>query len=234
MSIVTATSSSMWVAIVLAVFFVLRGAYLRLGYTLLNPVLWSTIVVTFLVVSTGHQRDAFRTETQPLVWLLGPAVVAMARPVWLQRKLIVENWRVFGSIVGASLLLSTATLVLLPHLLGSDLARALSLKSVTAPVALGIGQQAGLRPDLVVAGVMASGLFGMVVGPALLAVGGLRGDAPEVGAALGCAAHGLGTARAYEIGQTAGAFASVSMGLSALSYGFIFPALLGALSGGGH
>ena len=117
--------------------------------------------------------------------------------------------------------------MLLPHILDPELARALSIKSVTAPVALGIGQQAGLRPELVVAGVMASGRVGMVLGPSLLAFGGLRGE-PEVGAALGCAAHGLGTARAYELGQTAGAFASVSMGLAALSYGFILPALLNA------
>ena len=95
------------------------------------------------------------------------------------------------------------------------MARALSVKSVTAPVALGIAGQTGLRQDLVVVGVMTSGLFGMVIGPALLAFGGLKGDLPEVGAALGCASHGLGTARAYELGQTAGAFASVSMGLSA-------------------
>jgi putative effector of murein hydrolase len=59
----------------------------------------------------------------------------------------------------------------------------------------------------------------MVFGPAMLALISLNGDQPEVGAALGCASHGLGTARAYEIGRTAGAFASVSMGLSALAYG---------------
>ena len=76
---------------------------------------------------------------------------------------------------------------------------------------------------------MTSGLFGMLIGPAVLALGGLRGDRPEVGAALGCAAHGLGTARAYELGQTAGAFASVSMGLSALAYGTLLPLLLQAI-----
>ena len=221
----TVVPDGLWIGSTLAVFFVIRRLYLRSGFTLLNPVLWSTIALTLLVVSVG-QRSAFSTDTQPVVWLLGPAVVAMARPVWLQRNLILSNWRMFASIVGASLLLSLATLSLLPHMLGTDMARALSIRSVTAPVALGIAQQARLRPDLVVAGVMTSGLFGMVVGPIVLALGGLRGDRPEVGAALGCAAHGLGTARAYEIGQTAGAFASVSMGLSALAYGLVLPALL--------
>ena len=73
---------------------------------------------------------------------------------------------------------------------------------------------------------MLSGLFGMVIGPVLIAWSGSSGDRPEVGVALGCAAHGLGTARAFEIGPTAGAFASVCMGLSALSYGLLLPLLL--------
>ena len=222
-------SSILWISATLAVFFFFRRLYLHFGYTLLNPVLWSTSTIVALVILSGHPRDAFSTETRPVVWLLGPAVVAMARPVWLQRRLIGQNWRMFASLVAASLLLSLATLTLLPRLLGPDLARALSLRSVTAPVALGIAQQTGVPPDLVVAGILISGLFGMVFGPALLAVAGIRGDQPELGAALGCASHGLGTARAYEIGQTAGAFASVSMGLSALAYGLLLPILLAAL-----
>jgi putative effector of murein hydrolase len=223
------TPSLIWISATLAIFFACRKLYLRLGYTLLNPVLWSTVTVALLVLVTRHPREAFATETHPMVWLLGPAVVALARPVWSQRRLIALNWRMFGASVGVSVVLSVATLLLLPPVLGPDLARALAVKSVTAPVALGIAQRTGLPPDLVIVGVMTSGLFGMVFGPAVLAVVGLKGDQPEIGAALGCASHGLGTARAYETGQTAGAFASVSMGLSALAYGFLLPGLLAAL-----
>ncbi len=223
-----ALPSAVWTGATLAIFFACRALYLHLRRPWLSPVLWSTAAVTLLVVLTGQARDAFKAETAPLVWLLGPAVVAMARPVWQQRGLVALNGRLFGAVVGASLLQSGSTLLVVPHLLGTDMARALSLKSVTAPVALGIAQQSGLAPGLVVVGVMTSGLFGAVFGPALLAIGGLKGDRPEVGAALGCASHGLGTARAYEIGQT-GAFASVSMGLSALAYGVLLPILLGAL-----
>ena len=58
---------------------------------------------------------------------------------------------------------------------------------------------------------------------------GPTGDQPDFGVALGCAAHGLGTARAFEIGPIAGAFASISMGLSALSYGVLLPPMLALL-----
>jgi putative effector of murein hydrolase len=69
----------------------------------------------------------------------------------------------------------------------------------------------------------------MLIGPALLALGRPRGGHAVIGAALGCASHGLGTARAFELSQTAGAFASVCMGLSALAYGIVLPLVLSAV-----
>jgi putative effector of murein hydrolase len=157
---------------------------------------------------------------------LGPAVVAMAVPIWERRSLILANWFVLAAVIAMSLVFAVGNLYLLRGLLGDDLARALTVKSVTAPVAISIAHGAGLREHLALVGVMMSGMFGMVVGPLLLSWFGSRGDRPDLGIALGCAAHGLGTARAFEIGPTAGAFASVSMGLSALSYGVLLPPIL--------
>lgn len=221
-----ALHDALWIGATLAIFFLFRALYLRAAHSALHPVLWSTILLVGLVVATRCPLTTFQADTHPLVWLLGPAVVAMAVPVWQKRLLIVGNWRMFSAVVAGSVILSTATLLLLPALLDFDMARALAVRSVTAPVALGIARQTGLHQDLVVTGVMTSGLVGMLAGPALLALSGLRGDLPQVGAALGCASHGLGTARAFEIGQTAGAFASASMGLSALAYGVVLPVVL--------
>jgi putative effector of murein hydrolase len=153
----------------------------------------------------------------------------MALPVWQKRVLIGENWRMFTAVIGASLILSVGTVLAVTPVLGSDMARALAVKSVTAPVALGIGSQTGLRQDLVVIGVMTSGLFGMLIGPALLMLSRSGRDHSVIGVALGCASHGLGTARAFEISQTAGAFASVCMGFSALTYGILLPFVLEAI-----
>jgi hypothetical protein len=145
---------------------------------------------------------------------------------YLGRSLILANWFVLAAVIVMSLVFAAGNLFLLRGLLGDDLARALTLKSVTAPVAISIARGAGLQEHLTLVGVMMSGMFGMVVGPLLLSWFGSKGDRPDLGIALGCAAHGLGTARAFEIGPTAGAFASVSMGLSALSYGVLLPPIL--------
>jgi putative effector of murein hydrolase len=218
-----------WLAITVVAFFACRKVYLRLGHPLLHPVLWSTLVLAAIVAVTSHPPSAYRQETAALVWLLGPAVVAMAVPVWERRGLIVSNWRMFAAVVGASITFSIASIVELEQFFDSELVRALALKSVTAPVALGIAHQSMVREDLTLVGVMLSGMFGMVAGPLVLTFFGAKGgDRPEVGIALGCASHGLGTARAFEIGPSAGAFASVCMGLSALAYGLVLPLALSA------
>lgn len=227
----TILRDGLWLSITVAVFFACRKVYLRLGHPLLHPVLWSTLVLVALVLVTHHPISAYREETAPLVWLLGPAVVAMAVPVWDGRSLIVRNWRMFVAVVGASITLSIASTVMFGQFFDPELVRALSVKSVTAPVAIGIAHQSMLREDLTLVGVMLSGMFGLVAGPMVLALFGAKnGDQPEIGIALGCASHGLGTARAFEIGPTAGAFASVCMGLSALAYGLVLPATLRVLS----
>jgi putative effector of murein hydrolase len=222
-------SGGLWLAITVLAFFGCRKLYLRSRHPLMHPVLWSTLLLVALVKLTHHAVVAYQQETALLVWLLGPAVVAMAVPVWERRALIVANWRMFAAVVSASIVFSIGTMVELQHFFDLQLVRALALKSVTAPVALGIAHQSMVREDLTLVGVMLSGMFGMVAGPLVLTFFGAKGgDRPEVGIALGCASHGLGTARAFEIGPSAGAFASVSMGLSALSYGLVLPLALSA------
>ncbi len=215
-----------WILASVAAFFTFRGLYLRLRLAVLHPVIWATATMVGLILASGYPRAAFRSETQPMVWLLGPAVVAMAVPIWQKRGLILANWRALAGSVGASLLLSAGTAMALRGWLGADLACAMAVRSVTAPVGLAVAGELGLRLDPVVVATMMSALVGMTAGPFLLARFGAHGDRPDSGVALGCASHALGTARAFELGSTAGAFASVGMGLSAIAYGLVMPLVL--------
>jgi putative effector of murein hydrolase len=123
-------------------------------------------------------------------------------------------------------------LVLAPFC-GWNAAKSLVPKSVTAPVALGVIKEASVgRPpedqlieSLVAVGVMVSALSGALLGPVVLRLTGVR-DLRAVGLALGCASHGVGTARAFEINPTAGAFASVGMSLTAICAAFVLPWIL--------
>jgi putative effector of murein hydrolase len=223
-------TTALWTAVTLAAFFGWRRIFLVLKHPLLHPILWATLVLALLLAISRHPVAAYRQESAPLVWLLGPAVVAMAVPIWHRRELIISNWRALLLVVALGIGFSTLSMLALGPFFGLREAKSLVPKSVTAPVALGIIKEAssGTAPEkqlsesLLAVGIMISALSGAVLGPVVLNWAGVR-DRRAVGLALGCASHGVGTARAFEIDSTAGAFASVGMSLTAICAGLVLP-----------
>jgi putative effector of murein hydrolase len=222
-----------WSTVTLTVFFGWRQIFLALKHPLLHPILWATLVVVLLLALSRYPVTAYREKSAPLVWLLGPAVVAMAVPIWQRRKLIVSNWRALLLVVALGIAFSAFSVLLLVPFSGWREAKSLVPKSVTAPVALGIIRESSLgrapQDQLIESklalGIMVSALSGAVLGPLVLQFTGVR-DRRAVGLALGCGSHGVGTARAFEIDSTAGAFASLGMSLTAICAGFVLPWVL--------
>ncbi|MBV8482034.1 MAG: LrgB family protein [Verrucomicrobia bacterium] len=226
-------STVLWSGVTVAVFFGWRRIFVALKHPLLHPILWSTLAIVLLLTLTQHSATDYRQETSPLVWLLGPAVVAMAVPIWQRRALIIANWKSLLLIVVVGIVFSAVSVLLLAPFLGWQEVKSLVPKSVTAPVALGIVKEVSLGraphdqllEPLLAVGIMISALSGAVLGPVVLHLAGVR-DRRAVGLALGCASHGVGTARAFEIDATAGAFASVGMSLTAILAGVTLPWVL--------
>jgi putative effector of murein hydrolase len=222
-----------WSALTLTVFFGWRQIFLALKHPLLHPILWATLVVVLVLALSRYPVTAYREKSAPLVWLLGPAVVAMAVPIWQRRILIVSNWRALLLVVALGIAFSASSVLLLGPFLGWREAKSLVPKSVTAPVALGIIRESSLGKatedqlieSKLALGIMVSALSGAVLGPLVLQLTGVR-DRRAVGLALGCGSHGVGTARAFEIDSTAGAFASLGMSLTAICAGFVLPWVL--------
>jgi putative effector of murein hydrolase len=222
-----------WSTVTLIVFFGWRQVFLALKHPLLHPILWATLAMVVLLALSRYPVTAYREKSAPLVWLLGPAVVAMAVPIWQRRKLIVSHWRALLLVVALGIVFSAFSVLLLGPFLGWREAKSLVPKSVTAPVALGIIRESSLgrapQDQLIESklalGIMVSALSGAVLGPVVLQFTGVR-DRRAVGLALGCASHGVGTARAFEIDSTAGAFASLGMSLTAICAGFVLPWVL--------
>jgi putative effector of murein hydrolase len=101
----------------------------------------------------------------------------------------------------------------------------LAPKSTTAPVAMGIAEKLGGLPSLTAALVILTGILGAVMGPGLLGLARVR-DPAAAGFAMGVASHGIGTARAFQLGERAGAFSALGMGLNALVTSLLVPALV--------
>lgn len=194
---------------------------------LANPVALAVAVLIGLLVLTKTPYKDYFDGAKFVHFLLGPATVALAIPLYKQ---LANIKRVFlplllslliGVVVGA------ITAIYIAKLFGASKPTLLSLapKSVTSPVAMSIAEHIGGLPSLTAALVVSTGIVGAVFGPSLLHWLKIE-DARVMGVALGVTAHGVGTSRAFQISAQMGAFAGLSMALSALANAVLLPWLV--------
>lgn len=194
---------------------------------LLNPVLIAVAALVGVLSATGTSYETYFAGAQFVHFLLGPATVALAVPLYANvqklRRLIVPL--LISLIVGSSVAALSA--VLIARVLGVSRPVLLSLapKSATSPVAMGVAEQIGGIPSLTAVLVIFTGVIGAVLAPGLLRLLRVKDEAAQ-GFAIGVAAHGIGTARAFQLGETAGAFAGLAMGLNALATALLVPVLV--------
>ncbi|MES2530775.1 MAG: LrgB family protein [Pseudomonadota bacterium] len=213
----------------LVVYLLAQAAYTRLDNApWANPVLWSVVVIAGGLLATHVDYPTYFAGAQFIHFLLGPAVVALAWPLWLRRA---ELRARFGRILLASLLggaaasgsaLALAWAFGLPH----DVLLSLAPKSVTAPVAMGIAEKIGGIPALSAVFAVLTGMVGALSGKYLfdaLRIGTTPSGWAARGFALGTAAHGIGAARALHVNADAGAYAGLALGLQVVLAALLMP-----------
>jgi predicted murein hydrolase (TIGR00659 family) len=193
---------------------------------LANPVLIAVLIVLALLLGTGTSYSTYFEGAQFVHFLLGPATVALAIPLYRQLEQIKRSaLAILVSLISGSLT-AALTAVLIVKVLGGTQATLISMapKSVTAPVAMGISQQLGGLPSLTAVLVILTGILGAMLGPPLMTRLGVV-DWAARGLAMGTASHGIGTARALQVNEVAGAFSGLAMGLNALATAILLPLL---------
>jgi predicted murein hydrolase (TIGR00659 family) len=197
-----------------------------------NPVLIAVLILAGSLLALGVEYRAYFAGAQFVHFLLGPATVALAVPLYRQ-------WRqVRASLPGAiASVLAGGTFAALAGIgiatgLGAapEVVASIAPRSVTTPVAMGVAEALGGLPGLTAAIVICSGIVGAALGPLVLDVLRVR-DWRARGLAIGTAAHGIGTARAITVDPVAGAFSGLAMGLNALGTALLLP-LIWRLAGG--
>jgi len=198
---------------------------------LANPVLISVTALVALLSLTGTSYQTYFDGAQFVHFLLGPATVALAVPLYTQfRRVRAMLLPVLLGLLAGSL---TAVLsaIAIGKLFGASTPTLLSLapKSVTTPIAMGVAERIGGIPSLTAVLVIATGILGAVGARYLFDALKLRDPAIR-GFAIGVASHGIGTARAFQVSEQAGAFAALAMGLNGLLTALLLPALMPLLS----
>lgn len=170
-----------------------------------------TILVIFVLTQKISWAD-YSAESYWLVWLLGPATIAFAVPVYENMAMIRQHWKSIAAGVVTALILAVTSSVWLARLfyLPDLVQRSLAVRSVTTPFALAAVKSFGGEPNLAAFFVVLTGVVGVAVGDALFLLLSIRHAAAR-GAGLGGASHGAGTARSYEMGKEEGVIASLVM-----------------------
>ncbi len=195
-----------------------------------NPVLWSVVVLALGLGLTGTAYPTYFSGAQFIHFLLGPAVVALAWPLWQRRAALRRRGLVFvlAALVGGAAAALSAVGLGWALGLPEDVLRSLAPKSVTAPVAMGVADQIGGIAALAAVFAVVTGLVGALSGKYVFDALGIGTDARgwmARGFALGTAAHGIGAARALQVHPDAGAWAALALGLQAVAASLLIPLL---------
>lgn len=194
------------------------------GLALMHPFLISIPVIIAVIKTTGVST-AFYVESNYLIeFMLGPCIVSLGYLLYVHRHVVREHLAgilsavVVGSIVGVA-----SVWILCPVFgLGEMFVRSLEAKSVTSPIAMDIARETGGNVSLAAVSVILSGFIGAVIGPVMMKI--LRIDDPVArGLAMGCSSHGLGTARAVELGAVEGTVSGLSIALMGILTSAIVP-----------
>ncbi len=196
-----------------------------------NPVLIAVILLVALLWIADVPYRRYFEGAQFVHFLLGPATVALAVPLYRHFAEIKRNAvAIFVSIVAGSTT-AIVSAVGTAWLFGATERTLLSLapKSVTTPVAMGISESIGGFPALTAVLVILTGILGAMFGTWTMNALRLK-DWRARGLGMGTAAHGIGTARAFQVNELAGAFSSLALGLNALATAILVPLIIRLLS----
>jgi predicted murein hydrolase (TIGR00659 family) len=209
-----------------ALYFASKALYARVRSPWLTPLVAVPAVLAAIVVLAHIPYPVYFQDTRWLMWLLGPATVAFAVPIYEYRELLRRHWISLTVGVTVGIVVAVGGSLLLAKLLhlSPDLQRSLMTRSVSTPFALAVSDRIHAPKDLTALFVIATGVCGMLFGELVLGLVPLRTRLAR-GALFGAAAHGVGTAKARELGSEEGVVASLTMMIAGVVMVLLAPML---------
>jgi predicted murein hydrolase (TIGR00659 family) len=197
------------------------------GAPIANPVAIAIAIVVGILSLSGMSYERYFAGAQFVHFLLGPATVALAVPLVRQLPRLRQHWLPLTAALLAGCVTAIVSVVVVAQLRGATpaLIATLAPKSVTSPIAMAVAERLGGLPSLTAALVIGTGIFGAIFSTWLFHGLRVRSDAAR-GFAMGLAAHGIGTARAFQLSPEMGAFAGLAMGLNGALTALLAPWLV--------
>ncbi|HMQ91948.1 MAG TPA: LrgB family protein [Amaricoccus sp.] len=214
----------LWLTATLVAFVIGDAISARLGrHPLANPVVIAAGLLIALLTATGTAYGDYFAGAQFVHFLLGPATVALAVPLWHNRTAVRRNLVPMCVALVAGSLTAIVSAVTIAWAFGAPapVLASLAPKSTTAPIAMALTESIGGIPALAAVLVVLTGILGSVIVTPLMNALKIT-DYAARGFAVGVASHGIGTARAFQVSEEAGTFAGIAMGLNGALTALVF------------
>lgn len=225
-----ALMNSSYFGLLLSTFFFMLAVRIKARFRLaiLNPLLVSTLLIVLILKLTGIPYESYKESANLLSYLLTPATVCLAIPMYKQLQLLMDNLAAVLASITAGTVSSLLSILLMGKLFGLSNEHITTLlpKSITTAIGMGVSQEAGGIVTLTVAGIVMTGILGNMIAETVFHV--FHIDHPIArGLALGTSAHAVGTAKALELGEIEGAMSSLSICVAGVLTVILVPVISG-------
>ena len=202
------------------------GLWLRKKWNspLCNPLLIAVVLVIGVLLATGYSTERYIESTQVISWLLTPATVCLALPLYEQLKALKKSLPAILIGIAAGTVTSLAVIFLLCRLWGLDREVTVSLlpKSITTAMGMVLSGENGGIESLTTAVIIITGILGSLIGSILCKLFRIKDEVAQ-GVAFGTASHVIGTSRANELNPLTGAVSSLSLAVAGILTAVLFP-----------
>ena len=184
---------------------------------LLNPLLISIILVIAILVALDVDYQSYNISAKYLSYLLTPATVCLAIPLYEQWSLLKKNYKAVVVGIASGVLTSLTTVLVLSKIMNLSHAEYVTLlpKSITTAIGMGVSEELGGYVTITVAVIVVTGVLGNIFGELICKIFRIKEPIAK-GLALGSAAHAIGTAKAMEMGEIEGAMSSLSIAVAGI------------------
>ncbi|MDV7104327.1 LrgB family protein [Vibrio sp. TH_r3] len=216
----------MWAWVTVGTFFIARAAAKKLNNPLANPLVISLMIIIPVLLLLDIPYVEYQKDNEIFVYLLQPAVVALAYPLYEQFPSIKQNWKIIFLACGIGSALSMFSSATIAVLLETDMSLVASImgKSVTTPIAMEISSHLGGEPAIAAILVLIVGAFGAIFAYPIYQILNVTHPIAR-GLTMGTVSHALGTATCIEKDPKDGAFSSLALVLCGVITSILAPVI---------
>lgn len=197
------------------------------GHSALNPVVWAIIACVVFIKFSGISYESYMNGAGLIHFLLGPVTVALAVPLYRLIDSIRKDLRAILITIIAACLVSAFSAYAVMALMDAsrEMSLAITSKSVTAPIAIGIADKIGTPESLAILFVFSTNIPWLLLSGFIFKIIHMQDERAQ-GLALGVTCHGLGVARAFQVSKTCGTYSVMGMSLMGIISGILLPTLI--------